>query len=133
MDFERSYGPVIGPVFVSTITGEDNVTNTISDATPILDIRSDMSQKLLHAQLQMMLETPDQQDMTLPFLFLYDEKGLQLFEQITKLKHYYPARTETQIIVESAQEIACGIQDNTILLELGSGSAHCLSSLNENA
>lgn len=41
----------------------------------------------------------------LPSLFLWDEKGLQLFDEITNSEHYYPFRAETGVLSENATSI----------------------------
>jgi dimethylhistidine N-methyltransferase len=59
-----------------------------------------------------------------PWLF-YDDRGSQLFEQITTLPEYYVTRTERGILAAHADEIlgaAAGSSPLT-LLELGSGSS----------
>jgi L-histidine N-alpha-methyltransferase len=53
---------------------------------------------------------------------LYDERGSQLFEQITRLPEYYPTRREREILQAHAGRIARASQADT-LLELGSGSS----------
>lgn len=60
---------------------------------------------------------------TLPCRFFYDERGSQLFEEITALPEYYPTRTEIGILREHAAEIVAAIRDNSVLLEFGSGSS----------
>ena len=40
---------------------------------------------------------------TLPCKFLYDEQGSDLFDQITELQEYYPARTETRILTDNVE------------------------------
>ena len=59
---------------------------------------------------------------TLPFKYLYDDRGSELFEQICELPEYYPTRTETKILQEYASEIVrtTGASE---LVELGSGSS----------
>jgi len=55
-----------------------------------------------------------------PWLF-YDQKGSQLFEEITELPEYYVTRTERQILAEHAEEIvtaAAGGRDLS-MIELG--------------
>ena len=54
--------------------------------------------------------------------YLYDEKGSELFEEITALPEYYQSRTELSILEEKAPEIVArtGCRE---LVELGSGSA----------
>ncbi len=58
----------------------------------------------------------------LPPKYFYDERGSELFEEITRLPEYYPTRTERALLTERAQEIA-EASDAEVLLELGSGSS----------
>jgi L-histidine Nalpha-methyltransferase len=58
----------------------------------------------------------------LPAKYLYDERGSQLFEEITELHEYYPTRTEAAILSAFAAEIATA-SGAEALLELGSGSS----------
>jgi L-histidine Nalpha-methyltransferase len=58
---------------------------------------------------------------TLPPKWFYDERGSELFEEITRLDEYYPTRRERAILVERAAEIAALTGADT-LLELGAGS-----------
>jgi L-histidine Nalpha-methyltransferase len=58
----------------------------------------------------------------LPPKWFYDERGSELFEQITRLPEYYPTRAERSILVERAAEIA-SVSRATSLVELGAGSA----------
>ncbi|WP_462318487.1 L-histidine N(alpha)-methyltransferase [Marinilabilia sp.] len=58
--------------------------------------------------------------------FFYDEKGSDLFEEITKLPEYYPTRTEKGIIREVASEIVEKM-DGGQLIELGSGDCSKIS------
>ncbi|WP_411093348.1 L-histidine N(alpha)-methyltransferase [Streptomyces sp. 049-1] len=59
---------------------------------------------------------------TLPPKWLYDERGSDLFEQITLLPEYYPTRSEQEILAERSQEIA-ELTRAVTLVELGSGSS----------
>ncbi|MDJ0798573.1 MAG: L-histidine N(alpha)-methyltransferase [Calothrix sp. MO_167.B12] len=59
---------------------------------------------------------------TLPFKYLYDDRGSELFEQICDLPEYYPTRTETKILQNYSTEIA-QITGACELVELGSGSS----------
>ncbi|MGW3984699.1 L-histidine N(alpha)-methyltransferase [Streptomyces mirabilis] len=59
---------------------------------------------------------------TLPPKWFYDKRGSDLFEQITMLPEYYPARAEQEILTRRASEIA-GLTRATTLIELGSGSS----------
>jgi L-histidine N-alpha-methyltransferase len=58
---------------------------------------------------------------TLPPKWFYDERGSELFEEITRLEEYYPTRRERAILTERAPEIA-EATGATMLLELGAGS-----------
>ena len=54
--------------------------------------------------------------------WFYDERGSDLFEQITRLAEYYPTRTESSILSAHAGDIARRTGAHT-LVELGSGSS----------
>lgn len=55
--------------------------------------------------------------------YFYDEKGSQLFEQITDLEEYYLTRAEHDILKSKSTEIASLFKDDVSLIELGSGSS----------
>jgi L-histidine N-alpha-methyltransferase len=55
--------------------------------------------------------------------YFYDERGSQLFEQITELPEYYPTRSEREILVEQSDAICRAANNPATLIELGSGSA----------
>lgn len=54
--------------------------------------------------------------------YFYDERGSQLFEDITRLPEYYLTRAEREILVARAAEIVAMTNPHT-LVELGAGSA----------
>ena len=58
----------------------------------------------------------------LPPKYFYDERGSELFEQITELDEYYPTRAERAILELHSPAIAAAA-DACNLIELGSGSA----------
>jgi L-histidine N-alpha-methyltransferase len=58
----------------------------------------------------------------LPPKWFYDERGSELFEEITRLPEYYPTRAEREVLRLRAAEIAAASCAHT-LVELGSGSA----------
>jgi len=66
---------------------------------------------------------------SIPSRFLYDATGSALFEEITKLKEYYPTRTETALLQTYGAEIAALAGDVDILVEFGSGSSRKTSLL----
>lgn len=71
----------------------------------------------------------------LPPKYFYDERGSQLFEQITELEEYYPTRAEREILRERSAEIVKAAGEPGTLVELGSGSAaktrHLLSAMRD--
>ncbi|HEY7047415.1 MAG TPA: L-histidine N(alpha)-methyltransferase [Jatrophihabitantaceae bacterium] len=58
----------------------------------------------------------------LPPKWFYDDRGSELFDEITRLPEYYPTRAERSILVERAADIAARTRADT-LVELGAGSA----------
>lgn len=58
----------------------------------------------------------------LPAVWLYDERGSLLFEQITRLPEYYLTGREREILVAHAAELAARTQART-LIELGAGTS----------
>jgi L-histidine N-alpha-methyltransferase len=55
--------------------------------------------------------------------YFYDERGSQLFEDITRLPEYYPTRCEREILESRSGEICEAANSPATLIELGSGSA----------
>jgi dimethylhistidine N-methyltransferase len=64
-----------------------------------------------------------QRQKTLPSRWLYDQRGSQLFEDITRLDEYYLTRTETAILRRNAEEMAALCGEGAVLLEYGAGAA----------
>jgi L-histidine Nalpha-methyltransferase len=61
---------------------------------------------------------------TLPPKWFYDDRGSQLFDDITRLPEYYPTRCERAILERRAEEImAGGAGEVATLIELGSGTS----------
>jgi dimethylhistidine N-methyltransferase len=60
---------------------------------------------------------------TLPCQYLYDERGSELFEQITDAPEYYPTRTEAEILTTCVDDIVAETQSGSVLVEFGSGSS----------
>jgi L-histidine N-alpha-methyltransferase len=58
----------------------------------------------------------------LPPKYFYDDRGSELFEEITRLPEYYPTRAERSILEVIAPEIAARTGADT-LVELGSGTS----------
>lgn len=63
----------------------------------------------------------------LPSLLLWDERGHQLFEAITKSKDYYGTAADKDILVDNLKSVCDMIGDDGILIELGSGSVFSLT------
>ena len=59
----------------------------------------------------------------IPPKFFYDERGSELFEQITKTEEYYPTRTETWILDRYNRDIIQASGQHPTLVEFGSGSS----------
>ena len=59
---------------------------------------------------------------TLSPTWFYDERGCELYDEITKLAEYYPFRAERSILTNHAKDIVVAAQPDT-LVELGSGTS----------
>ena len=59
---------------------------------------------------------------TLSPKFFYDERGSELFDEITRLPEYYPTATELDIMRDNIDEIADLIGRKASLIEFGAGS-----------
>ena len=59
---------------------------------------------------------------TLPPKWFYDERGSELFDEITRLPEYYPTRAERAVLAAQAATIAADTGADT-LVELGSGTS----------
>ena len=59
---------------------------------------------------------------TLPPKWLYDDRGSDLFDQITRLPEYYPTEAERGLLDEHAADIA-SITGASTVVELGSGTS----------
>ena len=60
---------------------------------------------------------------SIPCTWLYDERGSELFEQITTLEEYYPTRTEISLLLRHGEEIAQAVGPDAVVVEIGSGSS----------
>jgi L-histidine N-alpha-methyltransferase len=58
-----------------------------------------------------------------PARWLYDRRGSELFEEITRLPEYYPTRTETALLERHSGEIAAMLGKGEAVVEFGSGSS----------
>lgn len=69
------------------------------------------------------VEGLSKQQKMLPSKLFYDERGSALFDEICNLEEYYPTKTEQWIMNENIDEIISYFPENSILIELGSGSS----------
>lgn len=59
----------------------------------------------------------------IPARWLYDRRGSELFDEITRLKSYYPTRTETELLHDIMPEVAARVPKGVAVVEFGAGSA----------
>jgi dimethylhistidine N-methyltransferase len=57
-----------------------------------------------------------------PARWLYDRRGSELFDEITRLPSYYPTRTETAIFHSIMPEVAALVPKGAVVVEFGAGS-----------
>jgi L-histidine N-alpha-methyltransferase len=58
----------------------------------------------------------------IPARWLYDRRGSELFDEITRLPSYYPTRTETAIFHSIMDEIEARVPKGAVVVEFGAGS-----------
>ncbi|HET9811833.1 MAG TPA: L-histidine N(alpha)-methyltransferase [Sphingomicrobium sp.] len=59
----------------------------------------------------------------IPARWLYDHRGSELFDAITRLPGYYPTPTETALLERIMPELASAIPEGMAVVEFGAGSA----------
>jgi L-histidine Nalpha-methyltransferase len=59
----------------------------------------------------------------IPARWFYDERGSELFDEITRLPEYYPTRTETKVLEQYRGQIAQIVGQGVAVIEFGAGSA----------
>ncbi|MGB3166628.1 MAG: L-histidine N(alpha)-methyltransferase [Alteraurantiacibacter sp.] len=64
-----------------------------------------------------------QQHKAVPARWFYDERGSELFEDITKVEEYYPTRAETEILKARGAQFAEAVGAGRAVVEFGSGSS----------
>ena len=64
-----------------------------------------------------------QRHKAIPARWFYDERGSQLFEDITMLPEYYPTRVESEILERHASDFAAEVGSGHAVVEFGSGSS----------
>ena len=65
----------------------------------------------------------------IPCGYLYDDRGSQLYDEITKLAEYYPFNAEKDLLNKHAAEIVNSIPAGSVVVELGCGTAEKTSVL----
>lgn len=60
---------------------------------------------------------------SIPARWLYDRRGSELFDDITRLEAYYPTRTETALLTRIMPELAAKLPAHAAVVEFGAGSA----------
>jgi L-histidine Nalpha-methyltransferase len=58
-----------------------------------------------------------------PARWLYDRRGSELFDEITRLPAYYPTRTETALLERILPDVAARVPASSAVVEFGAGSA----------
>jgi L-histidine N-alpha-methyltransferase len=74
-------------------------------------------------ELDELIEGLRKAEKTISPKYFYDERGSQLFEEITRLPEYYPTETELGIMQDNIGEIASLVGRQASLIEFGSGSS----------
>ena len=60
---------------------------------------------------------------SIPARWLYDRRGSELFDDITRLEEYYPTRIETALLTRIMPEIVAALRPGMAVVEFGAGSA----------
>ena len=80
-------------------------------------------QIVLDDELDELIDGLRQPEMMISPKYFYDERGSQLFDEITRLPEYYPTETELGIMQDNIDEIASLVGKQASLIEFGSGSS----------
>lgn len=78
---------------------------------------------VLDGELDELIDGLRQPEKTISPKYFYDERGSQLFDEITRLPEYYPTETELGIMRDNIGEIASLVGKQASLIEFGSGSS----------
>ncbi len=60
---------------------------------------------------------------SIPPKFFYDERGSELFTEITRQPEYYPTRTEVSLLESTREKLKPLVGDESVVVEYGSGSS----------
>lgn len=99
----------------------DQTTDNTVDNTLSADERAETETASVeaHAELRRALQ---RRPRTVPPRWLYDDRGSDLFDQITRLPEYYQTEAERQILADHSRMIA-EMTAATTVIELGSGTS----------
>lgn len=88
----------------------------------VIDARPSVPQAGMAEDVLKGLNQPPGQK-TLPCMYLYDARGSELYEKITRVPEYYPTRTEAALLESVAPELKHLLPETRSIAELGSGSS----------
>lgn len=94
-------------------------TENIKDVAELSNVNGDYD-PVFTKSILLGLKSPQK---TIESKWLYDDNGSKLFDEITKLEDYYPTRVETEILRRRSGELAQYLSNDTVMIELGSGSS----------
>ncbi|KAG6013106.1 hypothetical protein E4U54_007077 [Claviceps lovelessii] len=100
----------------------ESASTSPGETHDVIDIRSNKVHFNLKDTLISSFNPPHGGLRSLPTLLLYDEKGLQIFEQVTYLDEYYLTNYEIELLKKHSGEIVAKVPDGSMLIELGSGN-----------
>ncbi|HEY5382276.1 MAG TPA: L-histidine N(alpha)-methyltransferase [Acidobacteriaceae bacterium] len=103
---------------MSTQVSIDPLELPLNIATPESALRGTILHEVLHG-----LDVPVGTQKSLPPWLFYDERGTELFQEITRLPEYYLTRTERDIFAARGDEILSRAGSPLTVVELGSGTA----------
>jgi dimethylhistidine N-methyltransferase len=86
----------------------------------LVDLDEDGVDRAFRADVLTGLAQPQK---AVPARWFYDERGSELFEEITRLPEYYPTRAETEILEARGAEFAALVGPDRAVVEFGSGSS----------
>lgn len=96
-------------------------SSSSNSLAPIVDVHlgaDDIAAALRADVIEGLTSTPKE----LPPKWFYDERGSELFDQITRLDEYYQTEAEREILLSRAAEIVA-LTDADTIVELGSGTS----------
>ena len=103
----------LGDIDAAPVAGPQRGTNVTALKPPVADPQFEAD----------VLEGLDDDQKHIPSIWLYDRRGSELFEEITRVAEYYPTRTETRLLAGLAPQLESEIGGVRSLVEIGSGSS----------